>query len=224
MELVDRDGLAALTMRAVARALKVTPMSLYNHVADKAELVDLIAEEIVGGIVSATTNDTAAAGNGDWELRLRAHAHRHFAAWRQHPDFIKAYTDGVSAGPNALRDIEHTMTALHDAGLDDQDAAQAFMMLYHWVVSSLVVAPARPLKASVNGVGAVRGSAADRVNRYFGALPLEEIPNVEATAIYLTGDHIDLGLDIIIAGLKTRVLAHRPDPTAPTGSPTAPLS
>ncbi len=110
-----------------------------------------------------------------------------------------------SAGPNALRDIEHTLSALYDAGLDHHDAAQAFMMLYHWIVSSLVVAPARPLKAGANKVGAVRGSVADRVNRYFAALPIEDIPNVEATAMYLTGDHIDLCLDIIIAGLKTRI-------------------
>ena len=46
---------------------------------------------------------------------------------------------------------------------------------------------------------------------YFAALPLEEIPNIEATVMYLSGSSIEFGLDIIIAGLKARWLAECPE-------------
>jgi AcrR family transcriptional regulator len=40
--ILDKQGVAGFTMRAVAKALRVTPMALYNHVADKAELAALV--------------------------------------------------------------------------------------------------------------------------------------------------------------------------------------
>jgi AcrR family transcriptional regulator len=40
IEIADRDGLGALSMRKLARVLGVEAMSLYNHVANKDELLD----------------------------------------------------------------------------------------------------------------------------------------------------------------------------------------
>jgi len=205
LDLVAHRGLDGLTMRAVAVALHVTPMSLYNHVADKAELIDLMADDIIGGIIEEATLD-----GGDWESRLRALAHRHFVAWREHPDFIKVYTDGVAVGPNGLRNMELTLTALHQGGLDDPDGAAAFEMLFHWIVSTLLIAPARAVTRTAPTTTNRPALADDRINRYFGALPIDEIPNVGAAAAHLAGDHIDFALDIIIEGLKARTVAPFP--------------
>lgn len=202
LELVEDRGLDALTMRAVASALGVTPMSLYNHVAHKAELIDLMADDIIGGIVRDAAQDT-----GDWESRLRALAHRHFAAWRERPNFIKVYVDGVTVGPNGLRNMELTLAALHQGGLDDPDGAAAFEMLYQWIVSTLLIAPARTVQRTPLVATGRAATAEDRINRYFSALPIDEIPNVEATVMHLAGDHIDFALDIIIDGLKARASA-----------------
>jgi AcrR family transcriptional regulator len=46
LELVDQDGLEALTMRRLADALKVDPMSLYNHVESKDDLLDGLTETL----------------------------------------------------------------------------------------------------------------------------------------------------------------------------------
>ena len=47
LELADEQGLAAVTMHAVADRLGVTPMALYRHVANKADLLDGMVESIL---------------------------------------------------------------------------------------------------------------------------------------------------------------------------------
>jgi AcrR family transcriptional regulator len=44
LRLADADGLEAVTMHAVARSLRVTPMALYRHVDDKNALLDGLVE------------------------------------------------------------------------------------------------------------------------------------------------------------------------------------
>src|ERR1700744_3546847 len=47
LSIADRRGLEAVTMQAVASALEVTPMALYRHVADKADLLDGLVESLL---------------------------------------------------------------------------------------------------------------------------------------------------------------------------------
>jgi AcrR family transcriptional regulator len=205
LQLVETHSLDALTMRRVAAALQVTPMSLYNHVSDKAELVDLMVDFVLGDVVEAAATDV-----GDWERRLRMLIQRNYQMWREHPGFVKVYTEGVTMGPNGLANVEMALAILREAGFDDADAAAAFMMLYRWNVSSLLVAPARPVSrtAVISGVhGGGPSAPEERIDRYFSALPLDEIPNVRATAAHLSGHNIDFGLDVIIAGFKARIAA-----------------
>jgi AcrR family transcriptional regulator len=55
VEIADAEGLGSLTMRALADRLDVEPMSLYYHVANKAALLDGLAEVVVGEILTAVT-------------------------------------------------------------------------------------------------------------------------------------------------------------------------
>jgi AcrR family transcriptional regulator len=60
---LDQHGVAGFSMRAVAEALSVTPMALYNHVPDKAGLAALIVDAAIGQYpLSAPT--------GDWQEDL----------------------------------------------------------------------------------------------------------------------------------------------------------
>lgn len=200
LRVVEEDGLEALTMRRVSSALEVTPMSLYNHVSDKAELVDLMMDYIIGEVVSAAADD-----QGDWEARLRSHVRRNYDMWREHPGLIKVYTEGVTMGPNGLASTELALAILREAGFDDADAGAAFMMLFRWSVSSLLVAPAQPVSRSARKSQARAASAEERVKLFFSALPPEKIPSVKATIMHLSGHDIAFGLDVIIDGLKAKL-------------------
>jgi AcrR family transcriptional regulator len=201
LNLVEEHGLDALTMRRVASALKVTPMSLYNHVSDKKELVDLMVDFLIGDVVAKS-----AADEGDWEAKLRAQTLRNYRTWRDHPGIVGVYVEGVNMGPNGLENSERAIGLLRHAGFSDEEAAGAFLLLYRWSMATVLVAPARPVSRKQPAPKGPK-SKKERISTYFSALPLQEIPNIEATAVYLVGTSIDFGLDIIFAGLKARLAA-----------------
>jgi AcrR family transcriptional regulator len=201
LSLVEAEGLDALTMRRLAAALDVTPMSLYNHVADKAELIDVMLDYVIGDIVKACAED-----QGSWEARLRALACRNYELWRRHPGLARIYTEGVTLGPNGLAQVEHALGLLREAGFNDEDAADAFYLLWHYQVASVLVGRARPVDATMR-TGRSDGSAESRIALYFSALPMGEIPNVVALASHLNGGNFEFGLDILLSGLRTRLAA-----------------
>lgn len=65
LELADADGIDAVSMRRLAQVLGVDPMSLYNHVRDKDDLLDGMADAVVGEI------DPTTGGAGGWKADLR---------------------------------------------------------------------------------------------------------------------------------------------------------
>src|SRR5665213_1106688 len=68
IDIVGTDGLSALTMRAVAARLGVTPMAAYYYVADKEELMSLMSERI-----STSSGSLNLEPGEDWEVVLKAH-------------------------------------------------------------------------------------------------------------------------------------------------------
>jgi AcrR family transcriptional regulator len=199
LALVEAEGLDALTMRRLAGALDVTPMSLYNHVADKAELIDVMLDYVIGDIVKACAED-----RGTWEEKLRALVCRNYDLWVRHPGLARIYTEGVTMGPNGLAQVEHALGILREAGFNDEDAADAFYLLWHYQVASVLVARARPVDASMRS-GRSDGSAESRIQLYFSALPVSEIPNVAALASHLNGGNFEFGLEVLLSGLRGRL-------------------
>jgi AcrR family transcriptional regulator len=64
VDLADRGGIEAVSMRRLAQELGVEAMSLYNHVANKEEILDGIVDLVVAEIPPATS--------GGWKAVLRA--------------------------------------------------------------------------------------------------------------------------------------------------------
>jgi AcrR family transcriptional regulator len=199
LALVEAEGLNALTMRRLAAALHVTPMSLYNHVADKAELIDVMLDYVIGDIVKACAED-----QGTWEDRLRALVRRNYQLWLRHPGLARIYTEGVTMGPNGLAQVEHALAILREAGFNDEDAADAFYLLWHYQVASVLVGRARPVDAAMR-TGRSDGSAESRIRLYFSALPVGDIPNVIALASHLDGGNFEFGLEVLLSGLRARL-------------------
>lgn len=199
LALVESEGMTALTMRRVATALEVTPMSLYNHVADKAELLDLMLDYVIGDLVRASEHDT-----GTWEERLRAIARRNHDLWRSHQVFAQVYVDGVTIGPYGLANIERIIGILRDAGFTDDDAAQAFVVLFHYSVAAMLVGQAKPVDHSRRDRRS-DGTPDDILDLYFSALPRSEIPNTVAAVAHMPRDAFEFGLELILDGLRQRL-------------------
>ena len=58
LAIADADGFEALSLRAVARRLGVTPMALYRYVESSSELADLVVSRVVEEHVSAVASQS----------------------------------------------------------------------------------------------------------------------------------------------------------------------
>jgi TetR/AcrR family tetracycline transcriptional repressor len=201
LALVDSEGLQALTIRRLANHLGVAPMSLYSHVTDKAELVDVMVDDVIGEVLDG--DDAAARGTGgDWVDELRTLSRRYHAAWAGHRGLVRVYADGVTLGPNGTAMTERFLGILRSAGFADDEASQAFWLLYHYTIGSLQIAQTRPTTGRSTRDGGGGGST---LARYFSALPLDEIPHTAAVVDSLArGGDYEFGLDAIIQGLQAR--------------------
>lgn len=128
LDLASEAGLTAVTMRAVATRLDVTPMALYRHVGDKQGLLDGLVERLMAEIaVPAGVHDD------DWRAVLRTLAGNIRAVARRYPDLFvllfqrRAVTDGAQAPRQAV------FQALRAAGVPEPELAGMERMLSTFV-------------------------------------------------------------------------------------------
>ncbi|BDZ55081.1 hypothetical protein GCM10025870_21540 [Agromyces marinus] len=110
--IADADGIAALTMRAVASRLGTGPMSLYAHVPDKTTLLALMADQVLSDMTHAV--DDGAAG---WRARLERLAAENRALHLEHPWLSSSGADAMPIGPGAIAKYERELRALEPLGL-----------------------------------------------------------------------------------------------------------
>jgi AcrR family transcriptional regulator len=111
--IADAEGLPALSMRRVAEALKLSPMSLYTYVPSKAELVDLMVDR-----VSAEVEEPGPAHAG-WRAKVEHLARERWAMAQRHPWIMQIGVHRPPLGPNVLAKAEATLQAIDGLGLDD---------------------------------------------------------------------------------------------------------
>src|SRR5215472_12388449 len=122
--LADAVSLDAVTMRRVAAALDVSPMTLYTYVPSKAELLDLMLDAAYASMARVDT-----AGQ-PWRRRLRAIADENMALFAAHPWAADISTVRPPLGPGQMAKYEHELSALDGLGLDDveMDAALTYLL------------------------------------------------------------------------------------------------
>lgn len=190
--LVDREGLPALSMRALAAELGVGPMSLYYHVPDKFALEDLIFDAVLGevdlsGIDPALDAQEQGVAMGQ-ELRR---------ALLTHPNTVPITLTRSARTPGQLRPVEDMLGRLYALGLEATDAIAAVDVIGQYVFGTTL--------AYVQQMAAQqRASAAPESGGDSGIVP-EEFPNLMralAEAEYLGWDRMfDRGLRALVQGM-----------------------
>lgn len=108
--LADEQGLARLSMRAVAKALGVGTMTLYSHVPGREELIDLMIER-------AHSELDLPGVDLDWRPALEMYARSQWAMLRAHPWLLDLNPWRMPLGPNVLAAQEVGARCLVDTGL-----------------------------------------------------------------------------------------------------------
>jgi AcrR family transcriptional regulator len=165
LALVDAEGLAGLSMRALAKALGTGPMTLYGHVADRADLDVLVAEAV---LAQARWPKRAYP---DWREEVAAIATAMWRAVRAHPHAIPLILTRRSRSPAVVDASEAMLAALARSGRGGRELLVAFRAVTAFVAGFAQAELAGPLAVAAGE------SPADVIAR-FAALPAERYPRL----------------------------------------------
>ena len=112
LELADERGLPAVSMRAVADRVGVTPMALYPHVGSKAALLDGMVGRLLGGMAAGL-----AGTEGAWTERLSAYGRQARELAKRHPWSVGLLLTRPAVTPEAVTFVDAIYTALLEAGV-----------------------------------------------------------------------------------------------------------
>jgi AcrR family transcriptional regulator len=113
IDVADAEGLAAVSMRRVADALKVGTMSLYTYVPGKAELIDVMLDA-VHGEPERPEDDT-----GGWRGRLERVARQNWQLYHRHPWMLQIATSRPVMGPHTIAKYDYELRAVAGIGLTE---------------------------------------------------------------------------------------------------------
>ncbi|MEC3994357.1 TetR/AcrR family transcriptional regulator [Actinacidiphila sp. DG2A-62] len=198
--LLDREGAAAFTMRALAEELGVGTMAVYSHFRNKEEITDAVTERLLDTI------ELPPGGCADPRAELREVCRGVYRLFTEHPSALQLLTVRPLRGDDAIAVIDRMLGLLHRTGLSRSEAAGAHVALMQFTVGAALWTTRRARALSEEGVR-------DRVRAKLAALPPERYPAVVSLAPELlcahddTGGQYERGLDALLDGLLGGVAA-----------------
>jgi AcrR family transcriptional regulator len=188
--LADQSGLESLTMRRLGQEVGVEAMSLYNHVANKDDILD--------GIVDLVLSDIDVPPTGThWKTAMR---HRSMSAHEillAHPWAPVLIMSRFNIGPGMTRYLDATLGRLREGGFSIEGALDA----WHTLDSHLYGFTLQQLNLPFDADEAPKVSA-----DVLGQLPADQYPHIVEiiTEVMRSGrkEDFEFGLDLILDGLE----------------------
>ena len=198
LDIIDRDGADALSMRRLARSLGRDPMILYRHAPGKAAVLDGVAETVLAQL-------QVDSADPDWAGQLRAVARRYRQLALAHPHMVPLIVTRPLATPlglrpaGTLRPLEAILALLTRAGFTGPDALHIYRALFGFlhghVLNELQELVEKPDETD------------DLLRLGLHRLPIAEFPLLRsmapALAAYDGAAELERGLDILLTGLTT---------------------
>ena len=200
LTLLDRDGLAGLSMRRLADELGVGAASLYWHVGDKEELLGLLLDRIVG------ETEVPDPDPANWQEQVKELARANRRLFQRHRDSAQISLGRIPVGPHSMPVLERYLAILVAAGLPSRVIGLASDMFALYVGGFAFEESLR-----VPALGDERAGQ-EQLAEYFRSLPPDEFPSLVALADDLTaGDNderFEFALDLLVRGLEAMAAAH----------------
>lgn len=188
-DLVNRDGLEALTMRALSRELGVEAPSLYTHVTDKCDILDGLAELVYSGV-------SVAASDEPWPTRVQLYCGAFRGALLRNPNLVPVVS---------VRPVMSTAThELMDAALGELVALGLSSRQALFTLDTIVAYVIGHVLTELSGDPALGGHEPEEVAAARAALPEEAYPHVRRTLSEGVVDRtaeFEHGMKMIIAGI-----------------------
>ncbi len=193
--LADEEGIESLSMRKLGLMLGVEAMSLYNHVANKDDILDGMVDAVVSEI-------DLPVDIGDWKEAMRRRAISAQSVFSVHPWASALIDSRESSGPARLRYFDWVLGILRRAGFTVEMAARAFSLLDSYVYGF----SRQQLNTSASG-----DIEPEEIEEGFlRAIPADEYPYLREMVVEYAmksghdeGADFAFGLELILDGLQT---------------------
>ena len=191
IDLADREGIEAVSMRRLGAELGVEAMSLYNHVPNKAALLD--------GIVETVLNDIDLPSNiADWRACVREMAKGYRRIAVAHPNIVPLVATRPFNTVASLRPVEVGFEILRNAGFEPEASLHAFRTLAGFVTGYTLAE-----------TGTFFGETNDPGQLAVTDIPEDEFPRLREVGPYLEStDHeeeFEFAIDVVITGLEAKL-------------------
>lgn len=130
-ELVDAEGLAAVSTRRLAAELGVSGPSLYNHFRTKDQILEAVADSVSAQVDLSMFDD-----GRDWRTALHDWAVSYRTALRDHPNIVPVLARGPGRRPAALRLADAVYGAMVDAGWPPAHATSIGALMRYFIMGS----------------------------------------------------------------------------------------
>ncbi|WP_431963249.1 TetR/AcrR family transcriptional regulator [Actinacidiphila sp. bgisy160] len=138
LALVDAEGLQAVSTRRLAAELGVSGPSLYNHFTTKDEILDAVADAVVGEVDLSMFDDVR-----DWRDALVTWARSYRAALAAHPRIVPFLAQGPGRRPAGLRMADAVFGGMTAAGWPPAHATRVGALMRYFVAGSALGSFAR---------------------------------------------------------------------------------
>jgi len=194
VELADASGIDALSMRKLGEAVGVEAMSLYNHVANKDDLLDGMIDVVFGEI------DLPPAGS-DWKTAMRQRAISTRQVLSRHLWASRLMNSRTSPGPATLQHLDAVLGSLREAEFSVQMAAHALSVIDSYIYGFVLQEASLPFDTEQE--------SAEVTQSIMSQFAAEQYPHLTEMAVehvlqpgYDYGDEYGFGLDLILDGLE----------------------
>jgi len=213
LALLEEHGPGGLSMRRLADRLGGAPNALYTYVHGKADLIDMLVDQVYAGL------DLDPEPTGDWTQQLDTLSQSIRAHLLAHPTVVPFAVQKPGLGPHELRLGEAIYNVLRPAGFSDQAVVGTVHALLTYILGFVTLEVSRASSDPQTSDEFVR-----RMWAFFAALPPGEFPHHVQLAPLLahisTDDQFQFGIRTLLAGLK----AQQPELTASAASSAAAAS
>ena len=210
IRLLDREGLAALSMRRLGDELGAGAASLYWHVGSKDGLLDLVFDEIIG------EGQVPGPDPARWQEQLKDVARAQRRTSLRHPYLVRISIGRIPMGPNALRYSERVLAILRAGGLSPRLAVQGYLL--HIATVNGFTLDETGVEDGADGRAPQRDPASlketgNMVRDYIVSLPGDVFPQMTSLADEFAfaddDERFELLIDIFVDGLARRAALGR---------------
>jgi AcrR family transcriptional regulator len=194
--IVDAEGIDALTMRRLARDLGVGTMTLYGHFRTKEEILDGMADLVLGRL---SLDGERADDPVETVLRL-ANAMRD--TMRRHPSVVRLFSSRPISSPGALRGgFEGPLSVLKAAGFEGETAVRVYGAVLTYALGFTLYQLPRPWGPEGPDVAEQRR----RRRAFYESLPAGDFRNLvdmaEPMTCIASEEQFEWGLRTMLAGM-----------------------